>query len=149
MQANRLSTVRVRCLCAGAHTGVRTLWLNGERPNTFSLAERSGRVRGLSVLTVALDDLVRWEGLDRVDYLKIDAEGAEEEILTGARQTIERSRPIIQTEISTRRFLAVLPAYSVFQAGGSPNVVYVPDEHAKIEVPERLGWRRVTSALAP
>lgn len=148
VQANRLSTVRVRCLCAGAHTGVRTLWLNDERPSYFSLAERRDDARGLSVLTVALDDLLPWEGLDRVDYLKIDVEGAEEEILAGARRTIQHCRPIIQAEINIRRFVARLPAYTVFQASASPNLVYIPDEHPKIEVPERLGWRRLKGSRA-
>ncbi len=149
VQANRLTTVRLRCLCAGARTGAGTLWLNAARPSLFSTTHRIGAAPGLSVLTVALDDLLRWEGLDRVDYLKIDAEGAEEEVLAGARQTIERCRPIIQAEVSVRTFLAALPAYTVFQAAGSPNVVYLPDEHAKIDVPERLGWARLTSARAP
>ena len=149
VDANRFRTVRVRCLCAGAHTGVRTLWLNGERPSLFSIARRLDGARGLSVLTVALDDLLRWEGLDRVDYLKIDAEAAEEEILAGARATIDRCRPIIQMEISVRPFRAALPAYTAFRSNGSPNLVYLPDEHPRIAVPERLGWTRMPSPPMP
>lgn len=40
-----------------------------------------------------LDDEVRRLNLDRVDFIKIDAEGAEIEILKGAKRTLEESAP--------------------------------------------------------
>ena len=146
--ANRLTNVRARRLCAAARSGRGTLWLNRGRPSLFSLARRIDGARGVSVETVALDDLLPREGIERVDYLKIDAEGAEEEILAGSRQTIERSRPIIQAEVGDRPFALALRAYSAFHADGSPNLVHLPDEHPKIRVAERLGWRRVPSVGA-
>ena len=48
--------------------------------------------RGL-VAAVGLDDLVRDAGLDRVDFLKLDIEGAEPAALRGARDTLERWHP--------------------------------------------------------
>lgn len=91
--ANSLSNVRLRNLCVGEQTGVRTLWMNQDKPNSFSITNRFGEARGVSVLTVSLDDLMEWEQLERLDYLKIDAEGAEPEILHGAAETIRRHRP--------------------------------------------------------
>jgi len=38
--------------------------------------------------------------LQHVDFIKIDVEGAEFELLQGARQTIQRCRPVIQIEIN-------------------------------------------------
>jgi FkbM family methyltransferase len=48
----------------------------------------------VSVSKVALDGL----NLPRVDFIKLDVEGMELEALEGARQTIERSRPIMLIE---------------------------------------------------
>lgn len=141
--ANGFTNVRLRNLCLGAETGVRTLWLNARRPSLFSIAKRFDAAAGLSVLTVSLDSLLCWEEVDRLDYLKIDTEGAEAEILAGGARSIERYRPIIQAEHSDKVFTADLPDYTAFRAAGSSNIVYIPDEHRRIAVPERLGWRRL------
>ncbi len=45
------------------------------------------------VAAVGLDDLVRDAGLDRVDFLKLDIEGAEPAALRGAADTLERWHP--------------------------------------------------------
>jgi len=42
---------------------------------------------------VTLDDFVQSRGLDRVDFITMDIEGAEELALRGARQTLERFHP--------------------------------------------------------
>ena len=144
VRANGFTHVRPRSVCLGARTEPRTLWLNFGRPNLFSTAYRAGDAPGLPVLAVSLDDLLRWEGLDRVAYVKIDAEGAEEEILAGAANTIARCRPIVQIEVSVRAFTPSLPDYVGFQAAGSPNAIYLPNEHPKLGVPARLGWRRLS-----
>lgn len=145
VQANDFTNVRLRNLGVGARTEVRTLWMNSAKPHSFSLVDKVEDARGLSVLTVSLDDLCRWEKLDRLDYLKIDAEGAEQEILSGAAKTIEKYRPIIQAEISARYFVAGLADYLTFRAPGSQNLVYIPNEHEKIRLPEEMGWSRVES----
>ena len=42
---------------------------------------------------IALDDYVREKGFDKVDFIKMDIEGAEVEALRGARETIIKHRP--------------------------------------------------------
>lgn len=49
----------------------------------------------IDVVTVALDDLVREGAVRRPDVLKIDVEGAELHVLTGARRSLEEARPAI------------------------------------------------------
>ncbi len=143
IQVNGFTNVRLRNFCAGERTEPCVLWRNFGKPNLFSLIQRDEMASCMPTLVVALDDLMVWEELDRLDYLKIDVEGAEEQVLAGAKTTIEKYRPIVQTEISIRELRSDLPDYSVFQAPGSPNTVSIPNEHPKIDIPQQLGWVRV------
>jgi FkbM family methyltransferase len=148
VQRNGFTNVRLRNLCLAAGRGVRTLWLNEGKPHSFSIAQRAADAPGISVLALTLDELCAWEGLERLDYLKIDAEGAESEILAGATETIRRFRPLVQVEVSVQDFHPDWPAYVAFQAPPNPsfenaNRVYIPHEHAKVAVPAQLGWQRV------
>ncbi len=145
IQANGFTNVRLRNFCVGDRTGVGILWGNFGRPTSFSLIKRDPSASPLSILTVSLDDLFEWEGLDRLDYLKIDVEGAEQEVLIGAKRVIEKHRPIIQLEISIKDIPIQLFDYSIFYAPHSPNKVCIPNEHSKIEVPKQLGWTQITN----
>lgn len=53
--------------------------------------------REIKVVLSTLDEVVG-DGLDSVDYVKIDAEGAEWSILQGARKTLARYRPVVTFE---------------------------------------------------
>jgi len=53
-----------------------------------------------------LDDIVRREGLTRVDFMKIDIEGAELFALRGAADTLVRFRPTILLELNERTLRA-------------------------------------------
>jgi FkbM family methyltransferase len=46
-----------------------------------------------------LDDFVEREKIERVDAIKIDAEGAELKVIRGADKTIRRNKPILMVEI--------------------------------------------------
>ena len=61
------------------------------RPTLLNLP--GGRADFLVVPVRPLDDIVVELGLDRVDFIKMDIEGAEREALRGARETIGRFRP--------------------------------------------------------
>ena len=52
----------------------------------------------IEVQTARLDDVLRAEGVDRVDFIKIDVEGAELRVLRGAVDTLARHRPYIVFE---------------------------------------------------
>lgn len=52
-----------------------------------------------SVRAIRLDTFVQQEGIERVDLLKLDAEGAEPAVLAGARALIERDEPWIICEV--------------------------------------------------
>lgn len=59
---------------------------------------RIDAVRRYSVPVIALDSL----GLTDVSAMKVDAEGAEEEVLRGAITTLRRCRPVLSVEIEER-----------------------------------------------
>jgi FkbM family methyltransferase len=144
IQANGFTNVRLRNFCVGERIYSTTFWMNFNRPNSFSIIKRDGRALGLSTLVVTLDDVFAWEGLARLDYLKIDVEGAEAQVLAGARKTISQYRPIIQLEVNIKDTSLNLPEYSTFQAeAASANKVYIPKESPKIDLPQKLGWTKI------
>lgn len=139
VQANGYDNVRVRNFCIGRNTQHARLHLNNGKPNSFSLVSK-GHANSVSVLCVSLDDLCQWEQLDRLDYLKIDAEGAEAEILEGGQNAIKRFRPIVQIEQTIRKANLAL-SYRRFAAPGSANTVFIPAENtAAINTALELGW---------
>jgi len=54
-----------------------------------------------------LDDFVEREGIERVDAIKIDVEGAELKVIRGADKTIRRDKPILMVEIQAATLQAV------------------------------------------
>lgn len=59
---------------------------------------RSVTTQAHRVPVITLDSL----GLHNVTAIKLDAEGAEQEVLEGARQTLTQSRPVLSVEIEER-----------------------------------------------
>jgi FkbM family methyltransferase len=55
---------------------------------------------GLRATGVALDDWAEQVGLERLDFLKIDAEGYEAHVLAGAQRLLARFRPAILCEVN-------------------------------------------------
>jgi FkbM family methyltransferase len=140
---NGFNNVRVRAICANDTTENTTLWLNYGKPTQFSLNREHEDV-GISVLGVAIDDLFQWEKLTRVDYIKIDVQGAESKVLSGAKKCIEAFRPIIQTEIEFKKVEVEIPHYRIFQAPQSPNLIYIPQENeSAISVARKLDWKEI------
>jgi FkbM family methyltransferase len=140
VQANRLRNLRVRGVCLAEHKSVGTLWLNGDKPHDFSLLQMDAAASQVSTLTITFDELFEWEGLNRLDYLKVDAVGCEEEVLRGARRSIEKYRPIVHLQATLLDVVADLVDYTGFKAPRSGVKFYLPNEHAKIGLPKELGW---------
>jgi FkbM family methyltransferase len=79
-----------------------------------SLAQASGNKGqgSLQVTTVSIDDFVRERELPRVDFIKMDIEGAELNALKGALETIRRFRPKLAISIYHRDVDFIeIPAY--------------------------------------
>lgn len=55
----------------------------------------------ITVEATTIDEEVRKSNISKVDFVKIDVEGAETLVLNGGQKTFERDRPIVQYEYST------------------------------------------------
>ncbi len=79
-----------------AHASFGSLELR-QRENTEDIGQRISYdpAAGTRVPMVSIDSI----GLHRVDFLKLDVEGMEAEVLRGARDTLRRLKPILLVEI--------------------------------------------------
>jgi len=76
--------------------------------------------RSISVPVETLDNLVSELGLERVDFIKADVEGAEARLLAGGAETLRRFRPTLLVELEDRhlsRFDTTVAAVVEWLAG--------------------------------
>jgi FkbM family methyltransferase len=78
-------------------------------PSSWSLAEEGGEVHPVHGGTfnslaqadvLALDDFLGARSVDRVDFIKLDVDGYEIDVLEGASGTLRSHRPVIATELA-------------------------------------------------
>lgn len=136
IEANGLRNVRCRSFCVGDQTGEGVLWLS-PNPNAASIVLRRPADRRVSVFIASLDDLIRWEKLERLDYVKVGA--ATREIIAGGLDSIRRFRPIVQMQVVPG---TVLDDYVGYAAPSSGSGIFFPIER-EISPPE--GWSRLTT----
>jgi len=101
-------------------------------PSQVSVWNKVDESRGTEELEgIALDDLVSKLSLPRVDWIKMDIEGAETEALRGAATILRKFRPILFIEV--HECMAEL-------RGLLREFGYTIDRAAFDELPERHGW---------
>ncbi len=109
--------------------------------------------KSISVPVIPLDDLLREQRIGKIDYMKIDVEGFELSVLSGATETIRNNpRIVIQTELierhaerygnSMRDIVALLSSFELVphrvDEYGDPSVIESFDTSEEYEV---LWWR--------
>lgn len=137
---NGYSNVRIRNFCAGDRIGLAEFWINFGKPNSASFTRRDQKARKYTPLCITLDELARLDNLSRLDYLKIDAEGAEASVLAGAAGLLDRFKPAIQAE-ETLETVATLKGYRKWAWPGGPNCIFLPEGHRAEDICRRLGFR--------
>lgn len=100
---NRLAQVQVAAVALAAAPGELAFRASAHSAGSHllspeTLGEDEGEVLRVPVTT--LDALVAEHALPRVDFIKIDVEGHETEVLDGARQTLARHRPAVYLEFN-------------------------------------------------
>lgn len=93
-----------------------------------SMLKTRASAPGTSVRSVTLDDFVLTHGVDRIDVVKLDTEGAEADIVTGGlRVAISRTQRVVIESHRTRDRVGELLAPAGFTCvhdGYRPNTVY-------------------------
>ncbi|MFN3975386.1 MAG: FkbM family methyltransferase [Dehalococcoidia bacterium] len=104
---NRAQNIRARRVAASNEIGAVSLMVaSGETPGLNSLGpfglEGTVLDHVETVPAKPLDTLVEEESLQRVDFIKIDVEGAELKVLQGAQGVLHRFRPTLLVELQDR-----------------------------------------------
>ncbi|MEM2045735.1 MAG: FkbM family methyltransferase [Candidatus Bathyarchaeia archaeon] len=107
LKLNRCTNVKVEPLALASKEGETTLFLVDGRDtgcNSLRPPAVSEPTKEITVSTMALDSYLEKEGIYRVDFIKMDVEGAELEVLKGAKRFLERTpRPVILCEVDDYR----------------------------------------------
>jgi FkbM family methyltransferase len=87
------------------------------------LAHLTDKATGLSILCMTVDSL---QLPNRVNLVKIDAEGHEVSVLRGMRELLERDRPVLIVELGAKESVGFLQecGYEMERLPGSPNGIF-------------------------
>jgi len=102
LRLNRLGSVRAEPLALGSAACTQKFFQITNGDNTrggFRPPASEDRISEISVETVRLDDYVSQFPLTRVDFVKLDVEGGEREVLRGASSVLTKFRPIFICEV--------------------------------------------------
>ncbi|CAA9225713.1 MAG: hypothetical protein AVDCRST_MAG76-959 [uncultured Acidimicrobiales bacterium] len=113
----RRKEVEVRQVALGRESHRATFVVNDHSPGESGLIERRyneghGKTR---LIDVTVEQLDAWELPFKVDFVKIDVEGGEVDVLRGASKFLARNRPILSVEYGE-------PSYSAY--GLSPTTMH-------------------------
>lgn len=148
LDARRAPNVRHHCLALGAEAGTASMsvpygrfglvtgrsYLKGGSGGPDSNDEFAGQV-SVSAPVERLDDFCVREGIGRVDFVKIDVEGAELRVLEGGEKVIGACRPAMLVEIEAR--------HTARYGHGPGEVAGWLLERGYVMHAWRRGWRRV------
>jgi FkbM family methyltransferase len=103
---NGFTNVELHTIALGKRATTATLVVNPHSSGRSRLdqneARRGSHDERFDVEVDSLDHWVEVKGLPQADFVKIDTEGFEHEVLSGARATLERMRPQLFIEIHGR-----------------------------------------------
>lgn len=136
--------VRLNPVALGAVSEERTYFVFGEGRGTNSLYLRDGlennaAVGSESVPVITTDDYCAREGIERIDFLKIDVEGHEIDVLKGARQLLAAGRiSVVQLEYGGTYIDGghlLRDVYTLLAEAGAPYDVYKVLHNGILPVP--------------
>ncbi|MGA8365704.1 MAG: FkbM family methyltransferase [Candidatus Acidiferrales bacterium] len=107
LRINRCKNVAVETCALGEAEGTEQLYLADPSEsgcNSLRKPAVSSRTELVSVRTKCLDRVLQERGIERVDFIKLDVEGAELSVLKGATELLHRRpRPVILAEVQDIR----------------------------------------------
>lgn len=103
----KLKNTRIFQRALWSSSGVKTLYVHSKNWGGHSFYPHKYAGDEIEVHTVTLDEVVK----GRVDFLKIDIEGAELEVLKGSERILREYKPFIAVELHTERLFQQVPEY--------------------------------------
>ncbi len=91
VEKNGLGNIRLLQQCVSDVDGTRTLHLSVTPHKGLHSIERKLGGKKIEIASTRLDTVAKRLRMERIDLLKIDAEGSEPQVLAGARDLLERS----------------------------------------------------------
>lgn len=106
---NDIKSVKILPYAISNKTGEFPMFIPGSTHGQASLREHSdpgwgqeGATSTENVQCSPLGQLDEIKDLDKIDFMKVDVEGAELQVLKGAREILERDHPVLHLEIEER-----------------------------------------------
>lgn len=102
-KANGFDHLQVIGAGAGAVNGEATLYLDPDNKGKHSLVRDGTNQQVTTIALVTVDEIIAGRGLDRVDAVKIDVEGWEDQVLLGMTDVLARDHPALLFEFAPVR----------------------------------------------
>ena len=102
IRKNGFHNVSLMPMALSRTSGTAKLVTHADSEHNYLTDEVTGEVRFEIVDVRSLDDLAREQGLEKIDFVKMDAEGAEIGILEGGERFFERESPVVLFEFKYR-----------------------------------------------
>jgi FkbM family methyltransferase len=102
IRKNGFQNVSLMPMALSRASGTAKLVTHADSEHNYLTDEVTGEVRFEIVDVRSLDDLAREQGLENIDFVKMDAEGAEIAILEGGERFFERESPVVLFEFKYR-----------------------------------------------
>jgi FkbM family methyltransferase len=130
-EINQLRNVSVSSCALSSSHGAATLYLgHGDVTNSLQPTKHSGN-EAIAITTETLDRYASTHELRRLDLIKIDVEGAERDVISGASSVLEALKPMLLLEFSIHskafgytdanlRSHLETRGYTLFRAGTPP-----------------------------
>jgi FkbM family methyltransferase len=98
IDANPVQNVHAHMAALSDKVGEAPLYHSQDHFVSYSLATDETAADSEMVQTLTIDEALAQDGLERLDFLKLDVEGAEELALRGAQKSIESWHPLVMFE---------------------------------------------------
>jgi len=103
IHANNIVNTQCFPLAISSHAGEERLFLSSENKMKHSLLSQDTQTDFIKVTTCTLDDFMEKRSISKVDFIKMDIEGAEGLALSGLIGTLQKLGPTIMTEYAPER----------------------------------------------
>ena len=101
---NHLSNIKLQNVACANHNSYEMLYIHHDYPTLHSFYINPGSKR-MKVKTIKLDTLIQNLGVNRVDLMKIDVEGAEIDVIKGSLDILKKYHPKIVFEAFNMEYL--------------------------------------------